>query len=116
MFTAFDWLQSMTAIGALELERSRYFFAIDKGLAADFAFELTTTTRIIVDILMRSSTKRANGIFRNRAGFTLLSFDRFDGFAITESVVFVPELPVLFDKGLNDRKLIGKELLVFGTV
>ena len=65
---------------------------------------------------MRSSTKRANGIFRNRACLTLLSFDRFDGFAITESVVFVPELLVLFDKGLNDRKLIGKELLVFGAV
>lgn len=38
--------------------------------------------------------------------------DRFHGFAVTEAL----KLPVLFDKKFDDRKLIGKEHLVFWTV
>lgn len=49
------------------------------------------------------SAKRRYGIFRNSAGLTLLGFDQFHGFAITELVVFVPKLPVLFDKRFDDR-------------
>ena len=85
-------------------------------MTADLAFELSTTTSIIVDVLMGSPTKWTYGVFRNSEGLTLLSFDRFHGFAITESVVLVPKLSVLFDKRLDGGKLIGKKLLVFGTV
>ena len=116
MLTVFDWLQSMTAVRALELKGSSYFLSIDKGLATDFAFELSATTSIIVDVLMRGPAKRTYGVFRNGADLTLLGFDRFHSFAVTESVVFVPELPVLFEKRFDDRKLIGKELLVFWAV
>ena len=106
----------MTAVRALKFKWSCHFFTVDKGLTADFAFELSTATSIIVDVLMGSSTKRTYGLLRNGAGLTLLSFDRFHGFAITESVVLVPELPILFDKRLDDGKLIGKKFLVFGAV
>ena len=116
MLTVFDWLQSMTAVRALELKGSSYFLSIDKGPAADLAFELSATTSIIVDVLMRGPAKRTYGVFRNGADLTLLGFDRFHSFAVTESVVFVPELPVLFEKRFDDRKLIGKELLVFWAV
>lgn len=116
MLTVFDWLQSMTAVRALELKGSSYFLSIDKGPATDFAFELSATTSIIVDVLMRGPAKRTYGVFRNGADLTLLGFDRFHSFAVTESVVFVPELPVLFEKRFDDRKLIGKELLVFWAV
>ena len=116
MLTIFYRLKGMTAVGTLKLKWSSYFLAIDKGLAADFAFELSTTTSIVVDVLMRSSAKRARDIFRNSTVFTFLSFYRFHGFAITEQVVFVPESPVLFDEGFDDRKLISEEFLVLRTV
>lgn len=65
---------------------------------------------------MRGTTDRAHCIIGNRAFFPLLRFHRFDGFAIAEAIIFIPELPVLFDKGLDDWELVGEELLVFGAV
>ena len=106
----------MTAVRALKFKWSCHFFTVDKGLTADFAFELSTTTSIVVDVLMRSSAKRARDIFRNSTVLTFLSFYRFHGFAITEQVVFVPESPVLFDEGFDDGKLISEEFLIFGAV
>ena len=116
VLTVFDRLQGMAAVGALELQWGSYFLAVDKGLATDLAFELTAATCIIVDVLMWCTTERTYGIFRNGAGLTILGFDRFHGFAITEPVVFVPELPVLFGEGFDDGKLISEELLIFGAV
>ena len=113
LLTVFDRLQGMAAIGTLELKGSRYVLAVDEGLATDLAFELSTAPRIIVEVLMRSCTKWAYGIFRNGAGLTVLGFDWFNGFAVTEPVVLIPELPVLFDERPNDRQLIGEEFLVF---
>lgn len=52
----------------------------------------------------------------NGAGLTFVSFDWFHGFSVTESVVLVPEYPVLFDEGLDDRKLISEEFLVLRAV
>ena len=106
----------MTAVRALKFKWSCHFFTVDKGLTADFAFELSTATSIIVDVLMGSSTKRTYGLLRNGAGLTFLGFDRFDGFAITQAVILVPEQPVLFDEGFDDGKLISEELLIFGAV
>ena len=65
---------------------------------------------------MWGSTERTYRIFGNSAGFTFLGFDRFDGLAIAEAVVLVPELPILFDEGLDDGKLIGEKLLIFVAV
>ena len=106
----------MTAVRALKFKWSCHFFTVDKGLTADFAFELSTTTSIVVDVLMWSPAKRAHDIFRNGAGLTFVSFDWFHGFSVTESVVLVPEYPVLFDEGLDDRKLISEEFLVLRAV
>ena len=116
MLTVFDRLQGMAAVGALELQWGSYFLAVDKGLATDLAFELTAAACIIVDVLMWCTTERTYGIFRNGASLAFLGFDRFDGFAITQAVILVPEQPVLFDEGFDDGKLISEELLIFGAV
>lgn len=50
MLTVFDRLQGMAAVGTLELQWGSYFFAVDKGLATDLAFELTAAACIIVDV------------------------------------------------------------------
>lgn len=49
VLTVFDWLKGVTAVGSLELKRSSHFFASDKGLTAELAFELSTPTGIIID-------------------------------------------------------------------
>lgn len=59
------------------------------------------------------SDEYTHGIFRNGTGLTFVRFDwLFHGFSVTESVVLVPEFPVLYDEGLDDRKLISEEFLV----
>jgi len=85
-------------------------------LTADLAFELTATTGVIIEVLMRSTAEGTYGIFRDSAGLAILSFDRFNCFAVAKPVILVPEQPVLFDERLNDRQLIREEFLVFGAV
>lgn len=116
MLTVFDWLQGMSAVGTLEFQRCSHFISIDKSLPTDFAFELSTSASIIVDVLMGSPAERTYGIFRDRAGFSFLCFDRLDSLTVAEEVILVPELPVLFDEWLDEGKLIGEKLLIFGTV
>ena len=65
---------------------------------------------------MRSTAEGTYGIFRDSAGLAILSFDRFNCFAVAKPVILVPEQPVLFDERLNDRQLIREEFLVFGAV
>ena len=65
---------------------------------------------------MRGAAERADGICRNVTGFAFLGFDWFYGSAVAEEVVFVPELPVLFDERFNDREFIGEGFLVFWAV
>ena len=116
VLTVFDWLQGMSAVGTLELKRGSYFLAIDKGLSTDLTFELTASAGVIIDVLMWSAAERAYRIFGNRAGFAFLGFDRLDRLAIAETIVFVPELPVLFDERFYDRQFISEEFLVFRAV
>lgn len=116
MFPVFDRLESMPAVRALEFERCSHFLTIHEGLSADLAFELSTTTGIIIDILMWSAAERTDGIFGNGTNFAFLGFDGLDSFAIAEAVVFVPELPVLFNKGFDDREPVGGKFLILGTV
>ncbi len=40
----------------------------------------------------------------------------FYSIAIAETVVFIPELPVLFDEWLDNGQLISKEFLILGAV
>ena len=113
MFTVFDRLGHGRSRGTGVLEES---LTVDKGLTADLAFELTATTGVIIEVLMRSTAEGTYGIFRDSAGLAILSFDRFNCFAVAKPVILVPEQPVLFDERLNDRQLIREEFLVFGAV
>lgn len=116
MFPVFDRLEGMAAVRALKFKRGSHLFAIDKGLAADLALKLATAASIIVDVLMWCTTERAYGIHRNITVFPFLRLNWFYSLAIAEPVVFIPELPVLFDEWLDNRQFIGKEFLVPGAV
>jgi hypothetical protein len=116
MLTVLDRLEGMAAVGTQEFQWGDKLFAIDKCLAADLAFELTTAAAVVIDIFMRGSTERANGIAWNIMGFAFLGFHGRCGFSIAEAIVLIPELPVLFDKGFDDGELVGQELLVLRTV
>ena len=65
---------------------------------------------------MRGAAEGTYGIIRNGASLAFLRFHRFDSFAIAKTVIRIPELPVLFDEGFNDRQLIGEEFLLFWAV
>lgn len=108
-----DRLERMPTVRALEFQRGCHFFTVDKSLLADLTFELPTSAAVIVDILMWGTAERADDLCGDIMGLALLGLDRFNWFAIPESVVFVPELPVLFDEWFDDGQFIGKELLVF---
>lgn len=112
----FDRLEGMAAVRALELQGGCDVFPVDKGLLADFAFELSTSAAVVIDILMRCTAERADGIRGNIVGLAFLWFNWLYGLAVPKKVVFVPELPVLFDEGFDDGQLIGEEFLVFGAV
>jgi len=111
-----DRLERMPTVRALEFQRGCHFFTVDKGLLADLTFELPTSAAVIVDILMWGTAERADGFCGDIMGLALLGLDRFDRFAISEPVVFVPELPVLFEEWFDDGQFIGEELLVFRAV
>lgn len=68
------------------------FFAVDEGLTADFAFKLTATASIIVDVVMWCTTERTYSICWDITGITLLSLDWFYDLIIVETIVFIPEL------------------------
>ena len=52
--------------------------------------------------------------FVNTEVFTV--FDRLEGFPIAETVILVPEFPVLFDEGLDDRQFVREEFLILRAV
>jgi len=116
MFPVFDRLEGMATVRTLKFKWCSHLFTIDKSLAADFALELTTTARVIVDVLMRSPTERTYGIHGDITGFAFLRFHWFYSLAIAETIVFIPELPVLFDEWFDNGQFIGKEFLVLGAV
>ena len=65
---------------------------------------------------MRSTTERTRGILGNGTFFALLGVYRRYSFPVTKAIILVPELPVLFDEGFDDRKPVGGKFLVFGAV
>lgn len=109
-FTVFFGNKGVAAMRADKPERCSNDFAGREGLTTDFALILTVTTIVVIDIMMESSTKRTDGVFRN--GFTIPALNWFDRFAIFSQIVFEEELPVLFDKSFHDRKLVDLEFLI----
>jgi len=104
--------QSITTVRTGESDWCRNNITGTEGLTTDFALELTVTAVVVVNVVMRSATKRAYGVSGN--GFTIAALNWFNGFAILPLIVFEKELPVLFDKGFDDRKFINLEFLVPG--
>ena len=45
-----------------------------------------------------------------------LGFHRLEGFSIAETIILVPEFPVLLDERFDDRQLVCKELLILRAV
>lgn len=102
MFSVFDRLEGMTAVRALKFERGHHFLPGHKGLPADLALKLTTVAGVVVNILVGCTTKRAYGIRWDRPLVAFVRLDGFYGFAIAETIVFVPELPVLLEERLDN--------------
>lgn len=106
----------MSAVRALEFERGNNFFSCYKGPSADRALELSTAAGVVVDILVRSPAEGAYSICGDSTPLVFVGLNRFSSFAITEAVILVPELAVLFDERFDNGKFIGKELWVFRAV
>ena len=116
VFTVFDRLECMPAVRAPEFERGNNVFSGNKGLPADLALELTAAARVVINILMGCAAKRAYGICWDCTLLAFVRLDRFYGFAIAETVILVPEFPVLFDEGLDDRQFVREEFLILRAV
>ena len=116
VFTVFDRLEGMPAVRALELERGNNIFSGNKGLSADLAFELSTTAGIVIDVFMRGTAERAYDIYWYSTFLAFLGFYGLEGFSIAEAVILVPEFPVLFDEGLDNRQFVREEFLILGAV
>ena len=116
VFTVFDRLECMPAVRAPEFERGNNVFSGNKGLPADLAFELPTAAGIVIDVFMRGVAERTYGICRCGTRLAFLSFHRLEGFPIAETVILVPEFPVLFDEGLDDRQFVREEFLILRAV
>ena len=109
-FTVFLSHKGFPTMRADETKRFSHFFARAKGLGTNLALILAIATIVVVDELMRSATKRTHGIFRN--GFAVTTLNWLCRFTIFPMIVFEKELPILFDKGFDDRKLVDFEFLV----
>ena len=116
VLTILDGLERMSAVGALEFERRNDFFSVHKGLSTDLAFKLPATAGVVINIVMRGTAERTDGIRRDCTLLAIVWFDRLYGLAVPETVVLIPKQPVLFYEGLDDGQLIRKEFLIFGAV
>lgn len=106
--------KGMPAMGAEESYRGGNLFTGNKSLSTDFTKELPMATIIVVNVVVRSPAKRADGIIRD--GFAIPALNRLHRLAIFPLEVFEEKLPVLFDKGFDNGECIHLELLVFRGV
>ena len=98
--TIFNRCKGMTTIGTLEFQLFSDLFTSAKSLSTNFALELAVAPIIVVNVMMGSTTTRANSIMRNR--FTVSSLNRFDLLAIFPFIIGKQKLPVLIDERDND--------------
>ena len=116
MLPVLNGQEGMAAVWALKFERGNNLFSVYKGLSADLAQELSAAAGVVVDIFMRSAAERTYGICRYGTRLAFLSFHRLEGFPIAETVILVPEFPVLFDEGLDDRQFVREAFLILRAV
>ena len=113
-FTVFFSNKSFTTVRAYQSKRSCDFFAGNESLTTNFALILTVTTIVIVDVMMGGTAKWAYSFFGNRFTVTALNF--LYRFTVLPLIVFKKELPILFDKSFDNRKLVNLEILIFWRV
>ena len=113
-FTIFFSYQGLAAVRAYQSKRSFNYFAGNESLTTDLTLILTITTIVIVDVMMRSTTKRTYSFFGNRFTVTALNF--LYRFTVFPLIVFEKELPILFYKSSDDRELVNLEFLVLWRV
>ncbi|EYE87256.1 hypothetical protein Q428_14285 [Fervidicella metallireducens AeB] len=70
----------MSAIWAFRFKRLSGKLSCNKGLPTDLALKLTFSAIVIVNIMVRRTTYRANSINRNR--LTIASLDSLKGFSV----------------------------------
>ena len=97
-----------------EPKRCSYYFSGRESLTTDFTLILTVAAIIIIEIKMGGTAERTDGILRD--GFSVTALNGFDRFTILPVIVLKKELPVLFNKGFDDRKLINLKFLIYGRM
>ena len=103
--------ERVSAVRADEADRRGDNLPRDECLATDLALILSVPPIVIIEIMVRGTADGADNIFGD--GFPVTAVNRSDGFAILPEIVFKKELPVLFDKWLDDGETISGKLLVF---
>ena len=83
-------------------------------MSADLALVLSVTAVVIVEKEVRGAAARADKIFSDR--LTVSSLNGLQRLTIAPKIVFQKELPVLFKKGFNARKLVNLKLLILWGV
>jgi hypothetical protein len=116
MFPVFNGLKGMAAVWALKFERRKNLFSVYKGLSADLALKLSAAAGVVIDVFIWSTAERTYGICRYGMLLAFLGFHRLEGFSIAETIILVPEFPVLLDERFDDRQLVCKELLILRAV
>ena len=82
-----------------------------EGLSTDFALILSVSAIVVVDKMVRCTAKRAYSVYGNT--FSIAALHGFQMLVVFPMIVFKKELPILFDEGFDDRKLIHFKLLIF---
>lgn len=104
--------KGMAAVGTEETDGSGDIFPAGESLSTDLTLILAVAAIIIIDVMMRSATERADDVFRD--GSVGSSLNRSDRFVVFPLIVFEKELPVLSEESLDDRKPVHFEFLIFG--
>ena len=103
----------MTAVRTSVVNRLGVNFTANECCAADLALVLAMTPIVVVKIMMRSTTNRAEFVVRNLA--VVAALNRLQIFAVFVLVICDQKLPVLF-KERDDVGSLSNELWYFGDL
>src|SRR5690554_805541 len=103
--------QGVRTVRALKFKRFSEVFTSYKGGVTNLTEILPISAIIIVNIVVRSITNRANYSLRN--SFTISPLNRFYILFVTPFIVLKQKVPIMFLKFHNSRQLVSFKLLVF---
>ncbi len=110
IFPILNRREGVTAVRAKQVKLRNILIVIMKSAVTDFALILTVTAVIIIDILMGSTTKRADNGMRNISA--IAAMNRFNGYTIPFMIIFDKKGIVLFNRIKNYRQFINLKLLI----